>query len=247
MGVRVQQLLALQDVENQILDIRRQLQRRERAVALQQKKVQAAQAALEGERKETQRAQIEFDTFDLDIKGRSANIEKLREHLNTVRTNKDYHAVLAQLNNERADLSKLEARAMEMMVAIDSRKSAHPKLEAAEKQEQARLEELKAELEQARAAVAGRLAKLETERKLAAKDLEPAVLTLFERLSERYDGETLAEVQQPNPRSDIFICGGCHLTLVADVPNALKVKDDIVTCKSCGRILYLKSHAAQWG
>ncbi|RMF82007.1 MAG: hypothetical protein D6744_06460, partial [Planctomycetota bacterium] len=86
---------------------------------------------------------------------------------------------------------------------------------------------------------AGRLEELRREKAAAAEQLEPQVRALFDRLAERYEGEVLAEVQRTNPRRDEFVCGGCHIALRPDVPNTLKIRDEILTCKTCGRILYL--------
>ena len=68
---------------------------------------------------------------------------------------------------------------------------------------------------------------------------EPKIITLFNRLSQRYEGEVLAEVERTNPRRDEFLCAGCHMSLRVEVANMLKSRDEIVTCKSCGRVLFM--------
>ena len=239
MGAKLQALFALQDIELQIVDIRRQLERKERRVKAQRRKLQAARDAIEAERLSVRKSQSEFDTLDVDIKGRSANIDRLREHLNTVRTNKEYAAVLAKMNNEKADVSRLETRALELMQGVEARKAELSRHEQAEATEAERLEETQAQLKQAQESFAGRLDQLQKQRDEAADEIEPKTLTLFDRLSERYEGEVLAEVERTNPRRDEFICTGCHMSLRVEVANMLKSRDEIVTCKSCGRILFM--------
>jgi predicted nucleic acid-binding Zn-ribbon protein len=240
MGAMLQALFALQQVELQLVDIRRQLEHKQRLVKAQTRKLKASRAAIEVERTNARRSQAEFDALDIDIKGRSANITRLREHLNTVRTNKEYAAVLARLNNEKADVSRLETRALGIMQAIDVRKQELAEHEQAESAEAERLEELRAQFEQARESFAGRLEELQATRRAAAAQIDQKTITLFERLSEHYDGEVLAEVEQPNPRRDDFVCAGCHMSLRAEVANTLKSRDEIVTCKNCGRILFMR-------
>jgi len=241
MGVKLQALAALQDIELQIVDIRRQLQRKERRLNAQRRKLNAAREAIETERISVRKSQSEFDTLDLDIKGRSANIERLREHLNTVRTNKEYATVLARLNNEKADVSRLETRALQIMQGVEARKRELAEHKQAESVEAERLEDLQAQLDQAQGSFAGRLDRLQKQRQEAADGVEPRAITLFNRLSERYEGEVLAEVERTNPRKDEFICAGCHMSLRVEVANMLKSRDEIVTCKSCGRILFMHS------
>ena len=80
---------------------------------------------------------------------------------------------------------------------------------------------------------------MQTQRDLAAEEVEPRTIALFDRLSERYEGEVLAEVERTNPRRDDFLCTGCHMSLRVEVANMLKSRDELVTCKSCGRILFM--------
>lgn len=239
MGAKLQELFALQDIELQIVDIRRQLKRKQRRVDAQHRKLRAARETIEAERQGVRKSQSEFDTLDLDIKARSTNIDRLREHLNTVRTNKEYAAVLAKMNNEKADVSRLETRALEIMQGVEARREALSEQEQAEATEAERLEELQAQLEQAQQSFAGRLEQLQRQRDQTADEIEPKTITLFNRLSQRYEGEVLAEVERTNPRRDEFICAGCHMSLRVEVANMLKSRDDIVTCKSCGRILFM--------
>jgi len=243
MGARLEALLELQDIELQIVDIRRQLAVKERRVRDQAGKLSALQASNEAARHEIQRSQAEFDELDVDIKGRSAHISRLREHLNTVRTNKEYAVVLAQMNNEKADVSRLESRALEMMERVEARKQLLAEQRAQEQAEQAKLDERTAELEQARQSFGPRLSQLERQREAAAAKIDAEALALFRRLSERYDGEIMAEVVRPSPRRDEFVCAGCNMALRTEVANALRIRDEILTCKNCGRILYLRNEA----
>lgn len=240
MGARLQALLQLQNIELQIVDIRRQLAQKERLVAAQRKRLEAAVGSHQSEREQIQRSQREFDEIDLDVKARSSNVTKLRDQLNSVKTNKEYAAVLAQLNNEKADMSKIETRALEMMKALDDRRAALSKLDDAQKYEQGRLKDLEAQLDLTRSTYAGRLDELTQQRTHATSSLEPESLVQFERLCERYDGEAMAEVMKPNPRRDEYICNGCNMNLRAEVANALAMRDEVMHCKSCGRILFMK-------
>jgi predicted nucleic acid-binding Zn-ribbon protein len=240
MGAMLQALFALQDIELQIVDIRRELKRKQRQVAAQKRKLATARETTENERSSIQRSQADFDELDVDIKGRGTNITRLREHLNTVRTNKDYAAVMAKLNNEKADVSRLETRALEIMQSIEARKQALSEHQQAESVEAGRLADLEAQLKQVGESFSGRLEQLEAQREQAAAEIDQKALTLFDRLSERYEGEVMAEVERPNPRRDEFICAGCHMSLRVEVANTLKSRDEIVTCKSCGRILFMK-------
>lgn len=239
MGATLQALSELQDIELQIVDIRRQLARKDRLVAQQEARLKTLQQALDTERQDIKRAQMEIDALDLDLKGRTANVSKLREHLNSVKTNKDYAAVLSQLNNEKADATRVETRALELMAALETRRGNLTERERELETEAARLADLKNQSDQARRSFSDRLTTLQAQRDAAAARSDKKAVDTFDRLSERYEGEAMARVERTHPRRDEFMCTGCHMALSAEVANGLMVRDEVVTCKNCGRILYI--------
>ena len=238
MAATLEALLRLQDIELQIVDIRRQIAAKERLVKRQATRLNAVEERLGAEREALHRAQMEVDEIDVDLKGRTAQVNRLREHLNTVRTNREYAAILAKLNNEKADASRLEARALQVMEATEARRKTLAQCEEEERAEAAKFEDFKAQSEHARRTFARKLAELQQGRAEAEGQLDGKTVTLFNRLSERYEGEVLARINRTHPRRDEFTCDGCHMTLSAECYNALLVRDEVQTCGNCGRILY---------
>jgi predicted nucleic acid-binding Zn-ribbon protein len=239
MGAMLDALLALQDIELQVVDIRRQLAARQRNVKQQTARLRAAEEALAAERAELKRTQVQMDDVDVDLKSRSAHISRLRDNLNTVRTNKEYAAVLSQLNNEKADVTRLESRAFELLAAVEARKKTVAEHEEAVQHEAQRVTALESQVAQAQTSFTDRLAALERQRAAAGHDLDAKALELFNRISERYDGEVMARVVQMHPRRQEYLCEGCNMSLAAERANALLTRDEVITCDNCGRILHM--------
>lgn len=240
MGATLEALIALQDIELQIVDIRRQLGSKERGVRRQQSKVQQAQQALQSAHDEARQAQIMADNADLELKTKDESVNKLRDGLNSVRTNKEYAAILAQLNNEKAERTRIETRALELMSEVETRKQEETTLATTAQEEARRLENLTGQLDQARSSFSDRLTALEQQRDEAASKLDAKTIDLFNRLSERFDGEALARVIQPHPRRQEYLCEGCNMSVTIERANALMSRDEVVTCGSCGRILFIE-------
>jgi hypothetical protein len=239
MASTLEALLELQNIELQLVDIRRQLAMKERLVERQAAKLQAVRDRLAAEQQTLRRLQMDVDALDVDLKARSAQVARLREHLNSARTNKEYAAILAQLNNEKADASRLESRALELMGQVEEQRrkvAAHEEEEHAESQ---RLTDLQAQSGGAHETFSSKLEELEHRRDEAAERLNGNVSTLFDRLSEHYDGEVMAKIERTHPRRDEFICSGCHMTVSAENYNTALVRDDVQTCRNCGRILFV--------
>lgn len=243
MGATLDALRELQEIELQIVDIRRQLSRKDNLVGGQAAKLRNAQAQLEAEKAELRRAQAEIDEVDLDLKSRTAVINKHREQLNSVRTNKEYSAILSQLNNEKAEASRVEARGLELMGKLELRKKALAEKADQERALLARLDELKGEVAHVQRTFADKLAQLEGLRARAAARLPAEAVAHFQRLSERYEGEVLAAITATNPRRHEYLCGGCNMSLSAETANAAMTRDDVITCRNCGRILYIERNS----
>lgn len=242
MGATLESLRNLQDIELQIVDIRRQLESKERAVRRQAEKLKTAQDELEHQREELKRTQMQMDDVDVTLRGRNEHVGKLRDTLNTVKTNKEYAAVLSQLNNEKADVTRLEARAYELLSSVEEKKRLAAEKQQAVQHEADRLENLRTQFEQGRASFADRLKVLERQRDRAAEALDPKSLDLFNRVSERYEGEVMARVIQTHPRRQEYLCDGCNMSLAAERANALLTRDEVITCDNCGRILFIEKN-----
>ncbi len=240
MGSTLEALLELQDVELQIVDIRRQVAQKERLVERQSARLKTVQEKLTAERDGLRRAQMDVDALDVDLKGRSAQVSRLREHLNSIKTNREYAAVLAQLNSQKADATQLENRALQMMEGVEVRRKTVTEREAEEHTESARLADLQSHAQRTSQTFSDKLDALQRRRDAAAERLGRETVALFDRLSERYEGEALARIERTHPRRDEFTCGGCHMNLSAELANALMVRDEMLTCKNCGRILYIE-------
>lgn len=241
MGATLDALRDLQNVESQIADIRRQLAQKESFVAAQEKKLAQIQSEIKSERESLLAAQKDADRLDLDLKTKSAHVEKLREQLNGVRTNKEYAAVLSQLNTDRTDLSKIEAATLEKMDLVEKLKTAMAAREQAGHDQHARLENARKQLEEARRSFSERLNALTKDRGTVAARLDAKVRDLFNKVSERHEGEAMALLRRVHPRRDDFVCDGCNMSVTADRFNSLKTRDEVQCCSSCGRILYVET------
>ena len=108
MGATVDALLRLQGIERQLAEVRQGVERRVRAVRRQESSISEVDRDLDAKRAALKIDQIEADRLDVDMKVHDASIAKLRQSLNQVKTNKEYSAILTQLNTEKADNGKLE-------------------------------------------------------------------------------------------------------------------------------------------
>jgi hypothetical protein len=172
-----------------------------------------------------------------DVEARTA---KLRDQMNNVTSNKEYSALLVEVNTLKLERSKFEDEALAQMGQIDDASAQLNQLKARADEQTKLVTQAEAEMDQARAEVGTKLDELQRQRAAAAEQVPAEVLTAFERLADRFDGEALAPVQEENRRRREYTCGGCYMQLPIEWINALMTRpDELVNCPSCGRFLYI--------
>ena len=123
MGPVLNGLLKLQSVENRLRTEKGKLTRCRRNVVIQENLIRSLQNALEAKKEEIQLAKVQFDRLELELRTKDETITRLRASLNNAKTNKEYAAVLTQLNTTNADNSKIETQSLELLKDIDADES----------------------------------------------------------------------------------------------------------------------------
>jgi predicted nucleic acid-binding Zn-ribbon protein len=238
MGPVLDGLVKLQSVENRLGAEKAKLSRCRRNVVIQENLIRSLQNALEAKKEEIQLTKVQFDRLELELKSRDETIGKLRASLNIAKTNKEYAAVLTQLNTTKADNSKIEAQSLELLkdMEID---------EAECKDIQGQIDEQKETLEQTRKeseASAGKyqveIDKIQAEWDQVAQAVPVDALDMFKRVAETYDGQAVTTIEQQDGKG-AYSCGGCFMAITAESVNMLMTKDDVIRCPNCTRILVL--------
>ncbi|MGE4286624.1 MAG: zinc ribbon domain-containing protein [Phycisphaerae bacterium] len=239
MGPLLEGLYKLQIEEDKLRGMTKRLERANRAVVLQENKLAELESELALKGRGIVRLKAESDAIDLEIKSREETVEKYKAALNTARNNRDYAAILTELNTNKADNSKLENKSLEIMQMIENEQKLCEELKAA-------IEEQKQLIEDVKARAAGRVAEcteaieeISKQWEVAAKALAPDVLELFKRLAGTYEGSAVSYIEQADPRRELFHCNGCFMSLTSETWNRLLTQDEIIRCPSCGRIVVI--------
>ena len=235
MGPILHGLIKLQRVENRLRAVNTKLTRCRRSVIFQENQLRTLQSGLEAKEEEIKLTRVQVDRLELELKSRDEHIEKLRNHLNLARTNKEYSALLTELNTAKADDSKLETQVLELMRNIETDTAECAEVKTKIQEQKTKLEEARKESDSKAVDLEKEIDEIQTEWDLAAKDISADALRVFKRVADTYDGEAMAVVEGENS----YNCGGCFMGIPAEVVNVLSGNDEIVRCSSCTRILYL--------
>jgi uncharacterized protein len=244
MGTMLSALLHLQSIERQLTHVKGRLKTRRNAVTSQEKRIEQLRADYDALHEKAMDRRKDVDRRELDLKQKEEQVTKLRSALNLAKTNKEYAAVLTQINTNKADNAKVEEEVLKIMQDVEAIGADSEKIKAQVEAEEKRLADIKNSSDQEIQKLADMLADLTAQREQAASSVPKDPLGIFDRIAEKYEGEAMAvvEVHGRKPPFD-YICGGCFMVINAEHANALRVRDEIRTCDSCGRILYMEPAA----
>lgn len=244
MGATIDALFRLQTIESQLRSVRGQIESKSRRVVGQARRISVLEQQISETHHASMKAQAEVNAFDLERKTQEAHIGRLREGLNQAKSNKDYAAILTQLNTDKADMLKLEDKVLAAMGKVDDLKKKTDDLKAGLDKEQVRLAELKKDVSDQEARLADELKGLELQRAQAAEVVGPENLQMFDRACGRHEGEAMGRVGRVHPKREEYICTGCHMSVPLERVNSLQTRDEVQLCPNCQRILCLDVPAA---
>lgn len=163
--------------------------------------------------------------------------QKFKDDLMKARNEREYTTALREIDVTKKTVSNLETEILKLMEQV----------ETLEKQVQERSPEIEARRQAVNAELAGiaasaeaakqRLAALTGERQQLLDTLGPVAKATYQRLSRMRNGVVLAEARD-------YSCQACRMKIRPQVFSDIKRAESIITCESCGRILYFRVEIA---
>jgi len=245
MGLILSSLVDLQAIENQVRRTKKELRKGQRQVKQQQYRIEQFQATLRANQEEIKLTRVQYDRLELDLKVREERIAHMRVALNSAKTNKEYSAVLTRINTDKADNVKLEDQILALITQIDSDQVTCKEIEGNISKESEKLKIICEDVEERQKVVNAELEKHLEQRRDVYQKVPVKYGVMFDRLAERYDGEVLAEISQLNGGRGDYSCVGCYMKVPLEVANSLMMRDDVIICPNCGRILVLDKNPKQ--
>ena len=239
MGPVLNGLIKLQSVESRLRAVKAKLARCRRNVVIQENHVRSLQNTLEAKREEIQLTKIQSDRLELELKSRDEQIRKLRASLNAAKTNKEYAALLTQLNTTKADNSKIETQILDFMKDIEADESEIETINNQIEEQKQRLEQTRKDSEAMAVKYEDQIKDIQADWDHASGKIPAEPLGIFKRVAETYHGEALSIIEKHEGKTAVYTCGGCFMGIIAESVNLLMTKDEIIRCPNCTRILVL--------
>lgn len=226
----VEDLLALQDVDMRIHNMKLRLKAIPEEVAKLDATIKSEQDDFKSKREDVQKAEMDIKQVESEIKAQNEKIQKLQTQSVMVKKNDEYKALLAEIAHHKEKISDFETAEIEAMERLDSAKV---KFKELEKQFDARISSLKDEIGELKTLadeVNEEIANLEQGRPAYSSRIASDILRGYNRL--------LQNGRPPLVPINNSCCGNCHLKLTPNTLNQVR-KSGVTHCDNCYYMLYL--------
>jgi len=229
---RIQELdTAIRGLEEQRTQVPKEVERLDAELG-------AAQAELERIGSDQQAQAKHRRTLEQQVEDATLTIKKYQRQVYEVKTNKEYTAMLHEIEQEKSKVSRLEEEILTLMElaekAATQEREARKKLDAVA----ATVSERKAELAGQARDLEAQTGRADASRAELLKLLPAEILATYQRISKGRNG--IAVVPMVGGA-----CGGCFVNLPTKLTVHIRSMEELVTCEACGRILIWRDPAPE--
>ncbi|MBI3252333.1 MAG: hypothetical protein HYZ52_03295 [Candidatus Omnitrophica bacterium] len=224
-------LAELQKIDGEIYKLRKELS----AQPLLQKKYEEdferSKNGLKSAEAELKNFQLKQKEKEMELQTREERVKKLQAQLYQLKSNKEYSAMELEIKGSKADQSLLEEDILRLLDAVETAKARAAKEKESLAGEEKKFKEAIEASKKTSEELASQIAALEEKRKAYAPNIEPRLLSQYERILKSREGLALVPVKNN-------ACGGCHMGLPPQVLHEVRLGEKMIVCETCARILY---------
>lgn len=231
MNPDLRNLIVLQDLELKIAFLQKQISEVPIKIDSHQKELQQLQAAHQNRTSHQQELGKQRRTQEGSVDLMRARLSKLRDQLMSVKTNKEYTAMLHEIKMAEDEIRAEEDKVLEIMEQMET-------LETELKDQTGALDkkvaELEVEIRKTESSIPGmeaEMAKLREDQASMESLIESELLSRYRRIADARRGIALAEAKDE-------LCTACHVRIRPQVLADILYTGDILVCDSCSRILF---------
>jgi predicted nucleic acid-binding Zn-ribbon protein len=231
MSVTTNSLRELHELHQRISRLREQLDRGPRQLEAKRKHLAQRNEALEKARADLKTAKVKSHEKETERKSFDNRINQLQLQINTAKSNKEYSTLMSEKDTATKARAAVEDQVLEFLMQEEEKTQEIQITESEVKRLQQELADLEKSTNQQGSEFGGKLAEAESQLVTVEASLPADIRDVYRRLLERRGPDALAPAAGGT-------CTGCYTGITPQMQNQL-LMNELLLCKSCGRILYL--------
>lgn len=232
---QIRQLVALQHVDDAIHIVKAELKTAPLEVDELSLRFQAQEEQRNRVLDKLQHLREQQKRLDSDIEDDSTRIKKSKSKLMQVANNREYQAVVREMDTMERQNRSREEESMALHEEKNLQENNLKDVEAVWGAIKEELEEKRANLDKRMTQAGKKLKTLETTRASTGQEVPPPVLARYEFIRRRLEHPVIVSV-------DNGVCAGCHIAIPPQVFIELQRGQQILSCPNCQRLIYWNQH-----
>ena len=230
MATNADLLMKLQGLDYQLVELERSKEYLPDMIATLQGETKTAKASVDEARDQLEATRLEHMRLELRVKDKNADLERLKNQMALIKTNKEYDALSREIDHDRSEITAAEDGILAALDAIDNlRKEIETRsaeFDEVKKRNGAQLANIKGEMD----SVGTKIKIKQGERENVLVRLDAPLVAIYERVRKGKGSGAVVAVKNK-------ACSGCFKTLPPQLVQEIRRAERIITCDSCGRIL----------
>lgn len=177
-------------------------------------------------------AQTDKSTWEEQVQKAQIGLEKSQERLNSIRTNREYDAVHAEIETQKGIINSAEQRRNALTSEIEKLQNdvaaQQAELDRITSENRPKIDELQSKID----AIDSNIAKIVVEREKLTPKIGKHILRQYDLIhSKRKNGRVLSIITSTRT------CSVCYKMLEPQLFNEIRRSNKLILCQSCGSIM----------
>lgn len=227
-------LISLQECDSELVKLSAKKTRLPEKLSKMEEEFQRYKENIEQSKRKYDELKAQRSECESKIKKLNDSMIKTKEKLLEVKNNKEYQAMLKEIETAEKTRGDIESQIIVLMEEIDKTSVLVKKDEETLKQSERKHQEEKKITEDDLNAIDADTVVWAGKRADLQKAIPADILTLYERVKKRNNGVGVISVWKA-------VCSGCQMKIPPQMYNELQRSDNLLSCPNCNRIMYFQN------
>jgi uncharacterized protein len=227
----IEKLLVLQDRDRKIHRVQEELAQIAPERETLRNRANSTQTQLDAAKNRVKQIESERKRLELEVESKKTQIEKYANQQLQTRKNEEYKALAHEIETCKGDIMKIEDSEIVLMEQTETAQKEVARANGEANEAKKLADSLIAELGQREENFKKELAALQQGRTELASAVDESARNRYDRILKSKGDNVVVGINHG-------VCGGCHMKLQQQLIVSCQAQKEIVTCTTCGRILY---------
>ena len=195
------------------------------------REMQESKAKLEQTETGLEEAKVKQKSLELDLKTKEADLQKYQQKMMSIKTNKEYDALVAEIDANKDSISSIENELLETIEQVSEFEKEitglNEKVTQVEENNSRQLGILQEKID----SIGDKMSVIESSRKEIVSSIPRQTMSVYERVRRGKGGQAVVPVKKR-------ACSACFKALTPKKIQEVKRGDQVYTCDNCGAIIY---------